>query len=613
MMELPGTTWAVDLETLTRGTGLTGSNYDGLTGTTFAVDFPASGVGNNGSSDQAARYDHEHSPGEVNLATLTRGNGLSGLDYDGTTGTTWAVDLETLTRGTGLTGSNYDGLTGTTFAVDFPASGVGNNGSSNQAARYDHTHPNLLGDGTDYQTIFWDPTGDGAWTPSSYLTNDQSQVTIGGDGLGNGILELFNDQVGTDRALIFQPNPAMTETTTYRFPPADGNNTQALLTDGSGNLYWGTAGDDGDWIVNGTDMYSNTSITNVGIGTETPNASAMLDVNGTGSYTGDIISRDGSLAILNTNTAGSLIFQEPDTEGQDEISFTAPAISGNINYTLPSDYGSDAQVLTTNASGELYWSDGPKAWMLEGNSDTDPSINYIGTTNDVDLVFKTNDDERMRILKGGMVGIGTSVPGVLLDVNGAASFSDDVTVTDGNIAITNTNNTAGTLSFYEASGSGSNYTSFSSTVQSEDIHYVWPAEQAQSSTVSVLVNDGTGTLEWDDLSLLSGYNRYNLYVNPTGDTDYTASIEDVIIIFQELDDVTLNLPDATSNMDGKIYYVRWAITGGTDYECTIDPYGSQEIDGQTSKTYGGNSEKTRGLLIVCDGSEWYVISGYYEN
>jgi hypothetical protein len=160
----------VNLETLTRGIGLTGTDYDGLTTSTFAVDFPASGVGNNGSSDQAARYDHEHSPGEVNLATLTRGNGLSGLDYDGTTGTTWAVDLETLTRGTGLTGSNYDGLTGTTFAVDFPASGVGNNGSSDQAARYDHEHSpgevNLATltrgnglSGLDYDGTTWDYLG----------------------------------------------------------------------------------------------------------------------------------------------------------------------------------------------------------------------------------------------------------------------------------------------------------------------------------------------------------------------------------------------------------------------------------------------------------------------
>ena len=42
----------------------------------------------------------------------------------------------------------------------------------------------------------------------------------------------------------------------------------------------------------------------------------------------------------------------------------------------------------------------------------------MGSTDNVDVVFRTNGTEKMRIQAGGNVGIGTNNPGAKLYING---------------------------------------------------------------------------------------------------------------------------------------------------------------------------------------------------
>jgi len=58
------------------------------------------------------------------------------------------------------------------------------------------------------------------------------------------------------------------------------------------------------------------------------------------------------------------------------------------------------------------------AWLTRGNAGTNPSTHFIGTTDNVDLVFRTNNTEKMRITAGGNVGIGTTTPGDKVEING---------------------------------------------------------------------------------------------------------------------------------------------------------------------------------------------------
>ncbi|GIV53724.1 MAG: hypothetical protein KatS3mg039_0242 [Candidatus Kapaibacterium sp.] len=75
----------------------------------------------------------------------------------------------------------------------------------------------------------------------------------------------------------------------------------------------------------------------------------------------------------------------------------------------------------TSLSGSLGWS-------LTGNGSTNPATNFLGTTDAVDLVVRTNNTERLRVSSSGFVGIGTSSPSATLDVNGSARMTGNLSV-----------------------------------------------------------------------------------------------------------------------------------------------------------------------------------------
>ncbi|MEO8117425.1 MAG: tail fiber domain-containing protein [Bacteroidota bacterium] len=66
------------------------------------------------------------------------------------------------------------------------------------------------------------------------------------------------------------------------------------------------------------------------------------------------------------------------------------------------------------------------SWKLTGNSGTDTALNFLGTKDANDLIFKTKNLERMRIAKLGKIGMGTTKPAAQLNV----VSSDYVTLTN---------------------------------------------------------------------------------------------------------------------------------------------------------------------------------------
>jgi hypothetical protein len=61
-----------------------------------------------------------------------------------------------------------------------------------------------------------------------------------------------------------------------------------------------------------------------------------------------------------------------------------------------------------------------RPWGTYGNANTNPTNNFIGTSDNQALVFRTNNAEVMRILTSGNIGIGTTAPGNKLHIVASA-------------------------------------------------------------------------------------------------------------------------------------------------------------------------------------------------
>jgi len=138
----------------------------------------------------------------------------------------------------------------------------------------------------------------------------------------------------------------------------------------------------------------------VGIGTISPNSDALLDVDASSNSGGILLPR---LALSNTTSPSPL---SADVAGM-VVYNTATA--GDVS---PGFYYNDGSVWVKIATGNN------DDWTTTGNSGTSPGTNFVGTTDNQDLAFYTNNNEQMRILANGFVGINTTSANEYLDVNG---------------------------------------------------------------------------------------------------------------------------------------------------------------------------------------------------
>jgi hypothetical protein len=136
---------------------------------------------------------------------------------------------------------------------------------------------------------------------------------------------------------------------------------------------------------------------------------------------------------------------------------TIMTLDGHGNISLPNYSGTNWQVsdtagykaLVVDNSGNVRKSNSfpggggsGTAWSLTGNAGTNPTSNFIGTTDNQDVALRTNNIERVRVATTGKVGIGTTNPQYKLDLRNSTDstwamihMSRDSTDTGGYIGI----------------------------------------------------------------------------------------------------------------------------------------------------------------------------------
>lgn len=183
---------------------------------------------------------------------------------------------------------------------------------------------------------------------------------------------------------------------------------------------------------------------NVGIGTTSPDASALLDL--TSTSRGLLVPRmtEAQKNAIGSPATGLLIYE------------TDNATTGTYAGQTPTFWYYNSSMWTPFRNS---------GWLLLGNAGTSSSTNFIGTTDSADWVIRTNNTERMRVYAGGHVGLPPA------------------------------NSKAEEFRFYQPSGMGSYYSGFKAGANTASVTYTWPPADGNGVNY-IICTDGFGHLSW---------------------------------------------------------------------------------------------------------------------
>jgi len=196
------------------------------------------------------------------------------------------------------------------------------------------------------------------------------QFSTGNDNTGVGFNAMFATTTGTGNTAV--GSIAMAANTTGKFNAGFGQNSGANLTTGSYNTAIGCSA--------GNMTTGNRNLT-IGFqaGVPSPTADNQMSIANCifGTWlTGTSASAPAGNIGINTSAPGNTL----------EVKSAASGTSGVRLTNL-----TGAAVLATNASGDIIASSFPSSnWALAGNAGTTAGTNFIGTTDNADLVFKVN-------------------------------------------------------------------------------------------------------------------------------------------------------------------------------------------------------------------------------
>jgi len=414
-------------------------------------------------------------------------------------------------------------------------------------------------------------------------SNPAYKLDVGGTirsgwNLTDGQLRIYSEQGATDYEVVFNPNAAMTQTTTYTLPADDGGASQVLTTDGAGVLSWGTVTGDGNGIysgsgslsaattvtqaantlaftstatngfsVDGTTFSVDAANNRIGVGTAAP--AYPIDVNG--AIRSGIAGLDGQFRM----------YSEQGSTDYEVVFNPAAAMTQNTTYTLPVNDGNASQVLTTDGAGVLSWAaptgDGNGIYSGSGSLSAATTVtqgaNTLAFTSTTTNGFSVDGTTFSVDAANNRIGVGTAAPAYPIDVNGA--IRSGIAGLDGQFRM------------YSEQGATDYEVVFNpNAAMTQNTTYTLPANDGAAS--QVLTTDGAGVLSWgtvagDNLGnhtatqniqlgsfWLSGDGgNEGIYVNATGRVGFGTNAPDAR--FHILDnsgplDILLETPDTAS-------------------------------------------------------------------
>ena len=199
---------------------------------------------------------------------------------------------------------------------------------------------------------------------ASKVTGAAATSSVSGD------LKLYEATANGTNYVSFKAPNTLAGNVTWVLPSVDGTNGQALVTNGSGVLAWGSAS---RWTLNGSDI----------------------------SYSA------GNVIVGNANS-----LRLADSDSSHYVALKSPAtVAANVTWTLPSADGTNGQLLQTDGSGALSWvTSGASAWSITG-SDVYRSSGSVGIGSSTAPSTKA---QRQWVAGNGYSGNGSGVTGSTL-------------------------------------------------------------------------------------------------------------------------------------------------------------------------------------------------------
>ncbi len=260
----------------------------------------------------------------------------------------------------------------------------------------------------------------------------------------------------------------------------------------------------------------NSTAQNVGIGTNTPNASAVLDL--TSTTKGLLIPRMTSAqrAAIVTPATGLLVYQ---TDGTPGLYYNTGTPALPVWTVVPATGG------------------GGSGWSLTGNAGTSAAANFIGTTDANPLVFKLNNGYAGQISDQGLVSFGrgavgtemTNVPGIVaigdsalfnntqdsseIAIGNQAQYSSSTPGNGDNVAVGNLSMVTSTSGFQNVAVG--NYSLLLNDTAYSNVAIGYGAAAYTSESYNTAV--GAEALEYDSIGIYNSALGYaSLISNTTG-------------------------------------------------------------------------------------------------